>query len=87
MWDIGELPNVKSARMSNIYKKLDPNKPAYTVTGSGGGGTYMYHYDEDRALTNRERATLQTFPFDYMFEGGKGSVRKQIWNGCSSKSG
>tara|TARA_B110000503_G_scaffold137952_1_gene223111 strand:- start:23 stop:1147 length:1125 start_codon:yes stop_codon:yes gene_type:complete len=78
VWDIGELPNVKSARMSNIYKKLDPNKPAYTVTGSGGGGTYMYHYDEDRALTNRERATLQTFPFDYMFEGGKGSVRKQI---------
>jgi len=78
VWDIGGLPNVKSARMSNIYKKLDPAKPAYTVTGSGGGGTYMYHYSEDRALTNRERATLQTFPFDYIFKGNKGSIRKQI---------
>lgn len=78
VWDIGELPNVKSARMSNIYKKLDPTKPAYTVTGSGGGGTYMYHYAEDRALTNRERATLQTFPFNYVFKGNKNSVRKQI---------
>ena len=61
VWDIGGLPDVKSARMSNIYKGLDPNKPAYTVTGSGGGGTHMYHYKDPRALTNRERATLQTF--------------------------
>lgn len=70
--------NVKSARMSNIYKRLDPNVPAYTVTGSGGGGTHMYHYDEPRALTNRERARLQTFPDWYEFLGGKESVRRQI---------
>jgi DNA (cytosine-5)-methyltransferase 1 len=78
VWDIGGLPNVKSARMSHIYKKLDENKPAYTVTGSGGGGTHMYHYKFDRALTNRERATLQTFPIDYKFKGKKDEVRKQI---------
>ena len=34
-------------------KRLDPNKPAYTVTGSGGGGTHMYHWKENRALTNK----------------------------------
>jgi DNA (cytosine-5)-methyltransferase 1 len=28
--------------MSNIYRKLDRNKPAYTVIASGGGGTWMY---------------------------------------------
>ena len=78
VWDIGGLPNVKSARMSHIYKKLDENKPAYTVTGSGGGGTHMYHYKFDRALTNRERATLQTFPINYVFKGKKDEVRKQI---------
>jgi DNA (cytosine-5)-methyltransferase 1 len=78
VWDIGGLPNVKSARMSHIYKKLDENKPAYTVTGSGGGGTHMYHYKFDRALTNRERATLQTFPINYEFKGKKDEVRKQI---------
>ncbi len=70
--------NVKGAMISQIYKRLDPNKPSYTVTGSGGGGTHIYHWSENRALTNRERARLQTFPDDYVFEGSKESVRKQI---------
>lgn len=70
--------NVKGAKISQIYKRLDPDKPAYTVTGSGGGGTHVYHWKENRALTNRERARLQTFPDDYIFSGSKESVRKQI---------
>ena len=82
VWDLGDdkdgLPGVKKARMSHIYKRLDSSKPAYTVTGSGGGGTHVYHYKENRALTNRERATLQTFPFTYNFVGGKESIRRQI---------
>lgn len=69
---------VNGAKLSQIYKRLDSTKPAYTVTGSGGGGTHIYHYSEPRALTNRERARLQTFPDDYVFEGSKESVRKQI---------
>ena len=69
---------VTGARISQIYKRLDPNKPAYTVTGSGGGGTHIYHWKENRALTNRERARLQTFPDNYEFVGSKESVRKQI---------
>jgi DNA (cytosine-5)-methyltransferase 1 len=69
---------VKGAKLSNIYKKLDPDKPSYTVTGSGGGGTHMYHWAENRALTSRERARLQTFPDSYKFFGGKESVRKQV---------
>jgi len=70
--------NVKGAKISQIYRRLDPNKPSYTVTGSGGGGTHVYHWKENRALTNRERARLQTFPDDFIFEGSKESVRKQI---------
>lgn len=70
--------NVKGARMSQIYKRLDPNKPSYTVTGSGGGGTHIYHWSEPRALTNRERARIQTFPDSFIFTGSKESVRKQI---------
>ena len=64
--------------MSQIYKRLNPDLPAYTITGSGGGGTHVYHWSEPRALTNRERARLQTFPDNYIFEGSKESVRKQI---------
>lgn len=70
--------NVTGAKISQIYKRLDPDKPAYTVTGSGGGGTHIYHWSEPRALTNRERARLQTFPDTYEFKGSKESVRKQI---------
>lgn len=70
--------NVKGARMSQIYKRLDPKKPSYTITGSGGGGTHVYHWSEHRALTNRERARLQSFPDDFVFEGSKESARKQI---------
>jgi len=69
---------VKKARMSQIYKRLHPDKPAYTITGSGGGGTHVYHWKENRALTNRERARLQTFPDSFVFEGSKENVRRQI---------
>lgn len=70
--------NVKGAKLSQIYRKLHPNKPSYTITGSGGGGTHGYHYKENRALTNRERARIQTFPDNFTFSGSKESVRKQI---------
>jgi DNA (cytosine-5)-methyltransferase 1 len=70
--------NISGAKISQIYKRLDPKKPAYTITGSGGGGTHVYHWKENRALTNRERARLQTFPDTFEFVGSKESVRKQI---------
>lgn len=82
VWN-AELPahlklNVTGAKLSQIYRRLHPDKPSYTITGSGGGGTHVYHWKEPRALTNRERARIQTFPDDYVFYGKKESVRKQI---------
>jgi DNA (cytosine-5)-methyltransferase 1 len=77
--------NVKGAKISQIYKRLDPDKPSYTVTGSGGGGTHIYHYSEPRALTNRERARLQSFPDTYEFIGNKEAVRRQIGMAVPSK--
>lgn len=70
--------NCKAARMSHIYRRLDPEQPSYTLTGSGGGGTHVYHWREHRALNNAERAALQTFPADYKFCGTPEQVRKQI---------
>lgn len=72
-----ELKIHTKTKISQIYRKLCPEKPAYTVTAAGGGGTYMYHWT-DRELTNRERARFQTFPDDYTFFGDYSSVRKQI---------
>ncbi len=66
--------------MSNIYRRLKPDEPAYTVIASGGGGTWTYHYCEPRPLTNRERARLQGFPDDLVFCGSNSEVRRQIGN-------
>lgn len=70
--------NVRGAKLSQIYKRLVAGKPAYTITGSGGGGTHVYHWKKPRALTNRERARLQTFSDLHNFSGKKESVRRQI---------
>lgn len=72
-----ELKIHTKTKISQIYRKLHPDKPAYTVTAAGGGGTFMYHWT-NRELTNRERARIQTFPNDYEFVGNYSSIRKQI---------
>jgi len=66
--------------MSLIYKRLHPDKPSPTIVACGGGGTWGYHYAEPRALTNRERARIQTFPDNFEFIGSTTEVRKQIGN-------
>lgn len=77
----GNLPKelrIKTrTKISQIYRKLDPDKPSYTITAAGGGGTFGYHWT-DRELSNRERARIQTFPDTYEFVGNYSSVRKQI---------
>lgn len=67
--------------MSNIYKRTHPLKYSPTIIASGGGGTWGYHYEQERGkLTNRERARIQTFPEDFTFHGKNAEVRKQIGN-------
>jgi len=71
--------------ISHVYRRLDPDRPAYTVIAGGGGGTHGYHHREPRRLSNRERARLQSFPDEFVFEGGDGRsayprVRRQIGN-------
>jgi len=51
----------------STYRRLDPNKPAPTVTRSGYRD--FIHPHEDRMLTVRELACLQTFPLDWEFKG------------------
>lgn len=74
--------------ISHVYKRLDPDRPSYTIIASGGGGTHGYHYLEPRRLSNRERARLQSFPDSFVFLGPKaarkgadyGTVRRLIGN-------
>jgi DNA (cytosine-5)-methyltransferase 1 len=70
---------VEGRGISLIYRRTHPLKPAYTVVAYGGGGTWGYHYERQRAMfTNRERARLQTFPDSFLFEGTWSQVRAQI---------
>ena len=51
----------------STYRRLDPNNPSPTVTRSGYRD--FIHPYEDRMLTVRELACLQTFPLDWEFKG------------------
>lgn len=70
---------VEGRGISLIYRRIHPLKPAYTIVAYGGGGTWGYHYDKNRSkLTSRERARLQTFPDNFIFEGNLSEIRAQI---------
>lgn len=66
--------------ISHVYRRIDPDKPSMTLIAGGGGGTWGYHWPEPRALTNRERARIQSFPDDFEFKGTFGEIRRQIGN-------
>lgn len=66
--------------ISHVYRRLKLDEPSKTIIAAGGGGTWGYHYPDPRPLTNRERARLQSFPDDFIFEGSVAEVRRQIGN-------
>jgi len=66
--------------ISHVYRKLDRTKPSTTIIAGGGGGTWGYHFNEPRPLTNRERARLFCYPDEFEFIGSITEVRKQIGN-------
>lgn len=67
---------------TNLLARLDPDLPAYTITtqfDNVTAGCFTHPY-EDRALTIREAARLQTFPDSYTFVGGTAPKCRQIGN-------
>lgn len=59
------------------YIKYDSTKPSVTVTGDM---RKIFHYSQNRALSPRELARLQSFPDDFIFEGNSISIQQQIGN-------
>ena len=59
------------------YQRLDRKKPSPTIMTSA---TCYYHPTEDRFLTAREAASIQSFPKDFIFHGPKSSQWRQIGN-------
>lgn len=84
------------ASFGSVYGRLEWDKPANTITTQfpGIGNGRFGHPDQDRALSLREGAMLQTFPRDYLFTkpelGGKypiSQVALQIGNAVPPKLG
>lgn len=61
-----KLSNITQT-FGSTYRRLDPDKPSPTVTRSGYRD--FIHPFEDRMLTVRELACLQTFPLNWEFLG------------------
>ena len=64
---IGEKLSDKQKTYGCTYRRLDPEKPSPTVTRSGYRD--FIHPFQDRMLTVRELACLQTFPVDWEITG------------------
>ncbi len=67
---------------STYYGRLMPNKPAYTINtyfNRPGNGCHI-HYEQDRVLSQREAARLQSFPDNFIFYGSQTAVNTQIGN-------
>ena len=72
----------ESGGRTTYYGRLNPNLPSYTVNtyfNRPGNGTFI-HPNQDRLISFREAARLQSFPDWYRFYGSNTSIYKQIGN-------
>lgn len=67
---------------ANTYGRLVENQPSPTITNnlSTPSGLRCIHYSQNRALTPREGARIQSFPDWFEFRGTKNEVTSQIGN-------
>lgn len=74
-----DIPNEIRPRSGDNrkYIRYNSNKPSFCVTGDM---RKIFHYSQNRALTCRELARLQTFPDDYIFYGSTIDIQQQIGN-------
>lgn len=66
----------------DVYGRLHWDKPAITITAHSrnpASGRYV-HPEQDRGLSIREAACLQSFPRDFTFEGSLDQAFRQIGN-------
>ena len=66
----------------NTYGRLERNKPSTTITNNltTPSALRCIHYEQNRALTPREGARIQSFPDWYQFEGNRTDVARQVGN-------
>lgn len=63
---------------SGIYRRLSPEKPSVVI--SNYRKNMLIHPEQNRGLSVREAARLQSFPDDFVFEGSLMHIQQQIGN-------
>lgn len=76
-------------RHLDVFGRLRWDAPAGTITAMFDNFTRgrFAHPAQDRNITNREGARLQTFPDSYVFEGAKKQIARQIGNAVPPRFG
>lgn len=72
---------------SGSYGRLSWDEPAATITtrfDTPAGGRFI-HPKEDRTLSPREAARIQSFPDDFVFLGARRDISRQIGNAVPPK--
>lgn len=75
-------PGMVTSGFSSCYSRLDADRPSNTITVNfvHPSSNRCIHPHQDRALTPREGARLQSFPDSFAFVGTTAQVVKQIGN-------
>ena len=79
---IREMSKERGIVRTSYYGRLRPEQPAYTIAtyfNRPGNGTNIHPW-ENRTISCREAARLQSFPDKFIFSGSEASVRDQIGN-------
>lgn len=65
------------------HRAIDPDLPAPTVTGRGdnkGGVVVLHHPSNERRMSVRELAAVQSFPLDFYFDCNQSAAYRLIGN-------
>jgi len=77
------VPPYDPGKFPNKWWKLDPRLPSRTLTAHMGKDTYSHiHWDsrQQRTISVREAARLQSFPDGFLFAGAMNAAFRQIGN-------
>lgn len=83
MLEKATVPPYDTSKFPNKWWKLDPAAPSRTLTAHLGKDTYSHiHYDgrQQRMISVREAARLQSFPDGFEFAGAMNASFRQIGN-------
>ena len=82
--DRNDIPEELRPKSGDIrkYIRYNSKEPSICITGDM---RKVFHFNQNRALTGRELARIQTFPDNFIFKGNTGKVQQQIGNAVPPK--